>query len=149
MICRWLCCILCLSFSHSNSMNRSVIWVSSPLNCVSGCLSSSSKDGSKRFGCHLCSNIVKCSRNGAVNDRDRAQHQARRHENIQLSWKSGDILRRQVFKSGAEPYATLMLLNKAWWNGIRHFQVLIFQFGLVGDESQCVSTLPLWQRQTV
>lgn len=40
---------------------------------LSGRLSSSGKDGSKRFGCHHCSNIVKCSRNGTVNDRDSAQ----------------------------------------------------------------------------
>lgn len=74
-----------------------------------GRLSSSSKDGSKRFVCHLCSNIVKCSRNGALNDRDRAQS---KETWKQLSWKSGAILRRQVIKSGAEPYPNLMLLIK-------------------------------------
>lgn len=76
---------------------------------LSGRLSSSSKDGSKRFGCHLCSNIVKRSRNGAANDRDRAQSKE--------TWKHGSAgsleTRRQAVKSGVEAYPNLMLLIKS------------------------------------
>lgn len=94
-------------------------------------LLSSSKDGSKMFGCHLCSNIVKCSRNEAINDGDKAQ-QSKGEMNLKHTaqlevWRH--LRDRSPSNNGAEP--NLMLLIKSGAMAIKHFQIL-FYFAWLG-----------------